>query len=129
MPRGQPGVVHAEHNLYTCSQDSIAHITQQIRDLGLNRVVVASCTPRTHAPLFQDSLRAAGLNPALFEMANIRNQCSWVHSHDREAATAKAQSPGAHGRRAGRARWSRFTQLRCPAHALRRSSWAAAWPG
>jgi len=55
-------------------------------------VVVASCSPRTHAPLFQDSLRAAGLNPALFEMANIRNQCSWVHSHDREVATAKAKA-------------------------------------
>jgi heterodisulfide reductase subunit A len=90
--RSLPGVIHAEHNLYTCSQDSIAHITQQVKDLGLNRVVVASCTPRTHAPLFQDSLRAAGLNPALFEMANIRNQCSWVHSHDREAATEKAQA-------------------------------------
>jgi heterodisulfide reductase subunit A-like polyferredoxin len=86
-----PGVVHAEHNLYTCSQDSIAHITQQAKELGLNRVVVASCTPRTHAPLFQDSLRGAGLNPALFEMANIRNQCSWVHSHDWEAATHKAK--------------------------------------
>ncbi|MBM2844572.1 MAG: 4Fe-4S ferredoxin, iron-sulfur binding, partial [Anaerolineales bacterium] len=90
--RSLPGVVHAEHNLYTCSQDSIAHITQQVKDLGLNRVVVASCTPRTHAPLFQDSLRAAGLNPALFEMANIRNQCSWVHSHDRQAATEKAHT-------------------------------------
>ncbi|HMK08915.1 MAG TPA: FAD-dependent oxidoreductase, partial [Anaerolineales bacterium] len=90
--RSLPGVVHAEHNLYTCSQDSIAHITQQVKDLGLNRVVVASCTPRTHAPLFQDSLRAAGLNPALFEMANIRNQCSWVHSHDRAAATEKAHT-------------------------------------
>ena len=87
-----PGVVHAEHNLYTCSQDSIAHITDQIQQLGLNRVVVASCTPRTHSPLFQDSLRAAGLNPALFEMANIRNQCSWVHSEDRDAATRKAHT-------------------------------------
>jgi heterodisulfide reductase subunit A-like polyferredoxin len=87
-----PGVVHAEHNLYTCSQDSIAHLTRQVKDLGLNRVVVASCTPRTHAPLFQDSLQAAGLNPALFEMANIRNQCSWVHSHDRQAATEKARA-------------------------------------
>jgi heterodisulfide reductase subunit A len=90
--RTLPGVVHAEDNLYTCSQDSIAHITQQVKDLGLNRVVVASCTPRTHAPLFQDSLRAAGLNPGLFEMANIRNQCSWVHSHDRPAATEKAHT-------------------------------------
>ena len=88
---GLPGVVHAEHNLYTCSQDSIARITERVKELGLNRVVVASCTPRTHAPLFQDSIRAAGLNPALFEMANIRNQCSWVHSHDRPAATEKAR--------------------------------------
>ncbi|MBP1701882.1 MAG: FAD-dependent oxidoreductase, partial [Chloroflexi bacterium] len=83
-------VVHAESNLYTCSQDSIRHITEQVQTLGLNRVVVASCTPRTHEPLFRDSLRAAGLNPYLFEMANIRNQCSWVHSNDREAATQKA---------------------------------------
>ena len=86
-----PGVVHAEDNLYTCSQDSIAHITEQVKELGLNRVVVASCTPITHGPLFQDSIRSAGLNPALFEMANIRNQCSWVHSNDRPAATEKAK--------------------------------------
>jgi heterodisulfide reductase subunit A-like polyferredoxin len=86
-----PGVVHAEDNLYTCSQDSIAHITEQVKELGLNRVVVASCTPITHGPLFQDSIRSAGLNPAMFEMANIRNQCSWVHSHDRQAATLKAK--------------------------------------
>lgn len=86
-----PGVVHAESNLYTCSQDSIRHITEVVQELGLNRVVVSSCTPLTHAPLFQDSVRSAGLNPFLFEMANIRNQCSWVHSDDRQAATAKAQ--------------------------------------
>jgi len=86
-----PGVTHAEANLYTCSQDSIRHITEMVKEHGLNRVVVASCTPLTHAPLFQDSIRAAGLNPYLFEMANIRNQCSWVHSHDWEAATAKAK--------------------------------------
>jgi heterodisulfide reductase subunit A-like polyferredoxin len=86
-----PGVVHAEDNLYTCSQDTVAHITEMVEELGLNRVVVSSCTPHTHAPLFQDSIRAAGLNPALFEMANIRNQCSWVHSHDRQAATKKAK--------------------------------------
>ena len=85
-------VVHAENNLYTCSQDSIRHISEQIQEFGLNRVVVASCTPRTHEPLFQDSLRAAGLNPYLFEMANIRNHCSWVHSNDNEAATEKAKS-------------------------------------
>jgi len=86
-----PGVVHAEHNLYTCSQDSIQHITEKTRELGLNRVVVASCTPLTHEPLFQDSIRQAGLNPGMFQMANIRNQCSWVHSNDWEAATEKAK--------------------------------------
>jgi len=84
-------VAHAETNLYTCSQDSIRRISEQIQEHQLNRVVVASCTPHTHEALFQDSLRAAGLNPYLFEMANIRNQCSWVHSTDREAATAKAK--------------------------------------
>jgi heterodisulfide reductase subunit A-like polyferredoxin len=84
------GVVHAEHNLYTCSQDSINRITEAVKEKGLNRVVVASCTPHTHAPLFQDSIRSAGLNPALFEMANIRNQCSWVHSNDKHVATEKS---------------------------------------
>jgi heterodisulfide reductase subunit A2 len=88
---GLAGVVHAESSLYTCSQDSIRHISEAVKEYHLNRVVVASCTPLTHAPLFQDSIRAAGLNPYLFEMANIRNQCSWVHSADREAATAKAK--------------------------------------
>jgi len=86
-----PYVIHAEHNLYTCSQDSIAHITEKVKELGANRVVVASCTPLTHQPLFQSSIRAAGLNPYLFEMANIRNQCSWVHSDDWDAATQKAK--------------------------------------
>jgi len=89
--RTLPNVVYAENNLYTCSQDSIARITEKVKEQNLNRVVVASCTPRTHEPLFQDSIRAAGLNPYLFEMANIRNQCSWVHSHDRETATQKAK--------------------------------------
>lgn len=89
--RQLPHVVHAESNLYTCSQDSIRHITEVVKEQGLNRVVVASCTPLTHQPLFQDSIRAAGLNPFLFEMANIRNQCSWVHSDDWEIATAKAK--------------------------------------
>ncbi len=86
-----PHVAHAETNLYTCSQDSIKHITEVVKEQHLNRVVVASCTPRTHEPLFQDSLRQAGLNPYLFEMANIRNHCSWVHSQDTETATAKAK--------------------------------------
>jgi len=88
---GLPGVVHAEHNLYSCSQDAIQHITAQTRELGFNRVVVASCTPLTHEPLFQDSIRQAGLNPGMFQMANIRNQCSWVHSDQWDAATEKAK--------------------------------------
>jgi len=86
-----PGVVHAEDNLYTCSQDTVAHITETVKEKKLNRVVVASCTPHTHGLLFQDCIRAGGLNPALFDMANIRNQCSWVHSHDKQAATNKAR--------------------------------------
>jgi len=89
--RTLPYVIYAEDNLYTCSQDSIRRITEKTKELGLNRVVVASCTPLTHAPLFQDSIRQAGLNPYLFEMANIRNHCSWVHSHDWDAATEKAK--------------------------------------
>jgi heterodisulfide reductase subunit A-like polyferredoxin len=86
-----PNVVLAEDNLYTCSQDSIKQITERVKTHDLTRVVVASCSPLTHAPLFQDSIRAAGLNPFVFEMANIRNQCSWVHSDDWEAATQKAK--------------------------------------
>ncbi len=86
-----PGVVHAEYNLYTCSQDSIRHIVERVQELNLNRVVVAACTPLTHEPLFQEAIRQAGLNPYLFEMANIRNQCSWVHQNDWEGATEKAK--------------------------------------
>ena len=86
-----PGVVYAQENLFTCSQDTQDAMTQTIRDHGLNRVVVAACTPRTHEPLFQETLRNAGLNPFLFEMANIRNQCTWVHSSDKQTATQKAK--------------------------------------
>jgi heterodisulfide reductase subunit A-like polyferredoxin len=86
-----PSVVHAEDNLYTCSQDSVELIKERIEEHNLNRVVVASCTPHTHEPMFQDTIRQAGLNEHLFEMANIRNQCSWVHSHDWGSATEKAK--------------------------------------
>jgi len=86
-----PGVVYAERNLYTCSQDTQAKIKNTILDRKLNRVVVASCTPRTHEPLFRATLQEAGLNPYLFEMANIRDQCSWVHMHEHEAATQKSK--------------------------------------
>ena len=86
-----PGVVYAEANLYTCSQDTQQRIQERIGEHRLNRVVVASCTPRTHEPLFQETLRGAGLNPHLFEMANIREQDSWVHRDDSQAATEKAK--------------------------------------
>jgi heterodisulfide reductase subunit A2 len=86
-----PGVAYAENNLYTCSQDTQEKIRQRIEEHHLNRVVVASCTPRTHEPLFQDTLRQAGLNPHLFEMANIREQDSWVHKSIPETATDKAK--------------------------------------
>ncbi len=89
--RTLPGVVYAEDNLYSCSQDAQKRIREKILEHRLNRVVVASCTPRTHEPLFQDTCREAGLNPYLFEMANIRDQCSWVHMHEPERATAKAK--------------------------------------
>jgi heterodisulfide reductase subunit A-like polyferredoxin len=86
-----PGVVHAENTIYTCSADSLKLIQERVEEFNLNRVVVASCTPRTHEPLFRDTIREAGLNPYLFEMANIRDQCSWVHSARPEEATRKAK--------------------------------------
>ncbi|MFC1588488.1 2Fe-2S iron-sulfur cluster-binding protein, partial [Planctomycetota bacterium] len=86
-----PNVVYAEHNLYTCSTDTQDIIKELIDKHNLNRVVVASCTPRTHEPLFRDTVREAGLNPYLFEMANIRDQCSWVHMELPEKATEKAK--------------------------------------
>jgi len=86
-----PNVVYAEANLYTCSQDTQEIIREKIKEYNLNRVVVASCTPRTHEPLFRETVREAGLNPYLFEMANIRDQCSWVHMHEPEKATEKAK--------------------------------------
>jgi len=86
-----PNVVYAEHNLYTCSEDTQKGIKEKIKEHNLNRVVVASCTPRTHEPLFRETVREAGLNIYLFEMANIRDQCSWVHMHEPEEATVKAK--------------------------------------
>jgi heterodisulfide reductase subunit A len=86
-----PNVVYAEDNLYTCSQDTQERIKEKIRAHKLNRVVVAACTPRTHEPLFQETMREAGLNRYLFEMANIRDQCSWVHKDYPGEATEKAK--------------------------------------
>lgn len=89
--RGLMGVVHAEENPFSCSIDSVTHMAEVIREKGLNRVVVAACTPRTHEPVFQDALREAGLNPYLFEFANIREQCSLVHMMDKRSASDKAK--------------------------------------
>jgi heterodisulfide reductase subunit A len=86
-----PQVVYAENNLYTCSNDTQERIKEKITEHRLNRVVVASCTPRTHEPLFRNTLREVGLNPYLFEMANIRDQCSWVHMHEPDRATEKSK--------------------------------------
>jgi len=86
-----PNVVYAEHNLYTCSTDTQDKIKEMIAEHDLNRVIVASCSPRTHEPLFRNTCREARLNEYLFEMANIRDQCTWVHMHEPEMATQKAK--------------------------------------
>ncbi|KPV62006.1 MAG: Heterodisulfide reductase subunit A-like protein [Candidatus Bathyarchaeota archaeon BA2] len=86
-----PCVVYAEENLYTCSSEGISKIKEGIAKYNLNRVIVASCTPRTHEPLFRGACEEAGVNKYLFEMANIRDQCSWAHMHEPEGATEKAK--------------------------------------
>jgi len=83
-------VEYAEHMMFACSEDSNKKIKELIQEKELNRIIVAACSPRTHGGLFQDTILEAGLNKYLFEMTNIRNQCSWVHSHDWDAATQKA---------------------------------------
>jgi heterodisulfide reductase subunit A-like polyferredoxin len=85
-----PNVVHAQENLFTCSQDSQDEMKEIIKEHKLNRVVVAACSPKTHEPIFQDTIESCGLNKYLFEMANIRNQDSWVHSETADTATGKA---------------------------------------
>ncbi|OPZ30420.1 MAG: putative glutamate synthase (NADPH) small subunit [Lentisphaerae bacterium ADurb.BinA184] len=89
--RSLPGVVYTEDILYACSQDAQVHLRDVILAHGLNRVVVASCSPRTHEPLFQQTMREAGLNPYYFEMANIRDQCSWIHAEQPAEATVKSR--------------------------------------
>jgi len=86
-----PHVTFVQRNLYTCSEGGINEIKKGIEEKNLNRVVVASCTPRTHEPLFRSSCEEAGLNPYLFEMVNIRDQCSWVHMQQKEHAVQKAR--------------------------------------
>jgi heterodisulfide reductase subunit A len=89
--RTLPHVVCVENNLFTCSTDTQVLIAAKIEELNLNRIVIAACTPRTHEPLFQDTLKEAGLNAYLLEMANIRNQNAWVHQKDPAFATLKAK--------------------------------------
>ncbi len=84
-------VAHAEEGVFICSTDAAEQISSTIREKGLNRVVVAACTPRTHEPLFRDTLREGGINQYFFDMANIREHCSWVHSKQKEEATQKAK--------------------------------------
>jgi heterodisulfide reductase subunit A len=89
--RSLPHVAYVEENQFTCSQDTQEKMAQTIKENNLNRVVVAACTPRTHEPLFQETIQSSGLNPYLFEMANIRNQCTWVHSGHKDKATDKSK--------------------------------------
>ena len=85
------GVVYYTESLYSCSQDAQEVLKEKIKKHNLNRVVIAACSPRTHEPLFQETLKDAGLNRSLFEMVNIRDQCSWVHANEPEAATKKSK--------------------------------------
>jgi len=86
-----PNVAHAERNLFTCAEDGLNSIKNAIKDHNLNRVIVASCTPRTHQPLFQATVEEMGLNKYLFTFVNIREQCSWVHMKEGDRATEKAK--------------------------------------
>jgi heterodisulfide reductase subunit A len=90
MAASLPGVAIARQSKYTCAESGQEMIQEDIRSLDINRVVVASCTPRMHEPTFRRTLSEAGLNPYFFEMANIREHVSWV-IHDQQAATAKAK--------------------------------------
>ena len=86
-----PNVVYATEQLFSCSTNSAKEITDAIKEKGLNRIVVAACTPRTHEPTFRDSLREGGINQYFVDMANIREHCSWVHSREKEESTEKAK--------------------------------------
>ncbi len=86
-----PYVVHADENMFSCSQDTQNNMAKLINEKRLNRLMVSACTPKTHEPLFQETMTNAGVNKYLFEMANIRNQCSWVHNLNPEEATKKAK--------------------------------------
>jgi heterodisulfide reductase subunit A len=89
--KGLPDVVISQSDAYLCSEPGQNLIKKDIEENGLNRIVVASCSPRLHEPTFRHCLSEAGLNPYLLEMANLREQCSWVHAQDHDAATLKAK--------------------------------------
>ena len=86
-----PNVVHAQQQLFSCATNSAKEITDMAKEKGLNRVIVAACSPRTLEPLFRDTLREAGINQYYLDMANIREHCSWVHAKEKEEATEKAK--------------------------------------
>ncbi|MCI5142344.1 MAG: CoB--CoM heterodisulfide reductase iron-sulfur subunit A family protein, partial [Candidatus Electrothrix sp. ATG1] len=88
---GMEGVVYHTDSLYSCSADAVETLKEKIVEHNLNRVVIAACSPRTHEPLFQETLKDAGLNRCLIEMVNIRDQCSWVHAGEPEEATKKSE--------------------------------------
>ncbi len=88
---GLPDVVVSQNDAYLCSEPGQNLIKKDVDEHGINRVVVASCSPRLHEPTFRHCLVEAGLNPYLLEMANLREQCSWVHTQDKESATLKAK--------------------------------------
>ncbi len=88
--KGLPDIVLVKENMYMCSSEGLNEIKNAIKSYNLTRVVVASCTPRTHEATFRAACLEAGLNPYLFEMVNIREQCSWVHMTEKERATLKA---------------------------------------
>jgi heterodisulfide reductase subunit A len=91
MAAGLDNVVVARDVAYACSEPGQQEIKDDIEANGLNRIVVASCSPRLHEPTFRQMMQAVGLNPYLLEMANLREQCSWVHMADKDAATRKAE--------------------------------------
>jgi len=88
---GLDGVAVSRHEEYSCSEPGQNRIKEDVKEHGLNRVVVASCSPRLHEPTFRQCVAEAGINPYLMEMANLREQCSWVHSNDKQGATQKAK--------------------------------------
>ena len=115
---GLDDVVAVYNNKYTCSEPGQLEIKKSIIENSLNRVVIASCSPRMHEPTFRAALEGAGLNPYLLEMANLREHCSWVHIHEREAATEKAKDlvkmavARARGISGRRKRWSSRSRRR-----------------